>query len=300
MTQHIAILGMGKMGEALAQRFLDQKKSISIWNRSKKDFSELTSRGASILETPADAWNNSDVAISFLANDEAVKAVYLGQNGLLNEKAKGRLTIEMSTISPAASDEIAHKANDLDVDYLSSPVSGNPSVLSSGNLALIVSGPHGAYKNNLSLLESIGANVTYVGSGQQSRVIKLTVNATLAATAAVVSETILLCESLGIDRATYLNVLANSSLGSPFVKYKAPTLQDRDYDATFTTAMLGKDMKMLIELANYSKSPVPVTNIVNQLIADTCQYGLGESDFMAILPYLQNLANKPSDLKPKA
>lgn len=298
MTQHIAILGMGKMGEALARRFLDQKKSISIWNRSEKDFSELVSRGATILEIPGDAWKKSDVAISFLANDEAVKDVYLKENGLLTQKAKGRLAIDMSTISPEASEEVANKAKELDIDYLSSPVSGNPSVLSSGNLALIVSGPHAAFKNNLSLLESVGSNVTYVGPSQESRVIKLTVNATLAATAAVVSETILLCESLGIDRTTYLNVLANSSLGSPFVKYKAPSIQDRDYDATFTTAMLAKDMRMLLKLANDSNTPIPVTKNVRELIDNTCNYGLGDFDFMAILPYLQNLANRQTDLKP--
>lgn len=286
------------MGEALARRFLDQKKSIFIWNRSEKDFSELVSLGASILVHPGDAWEKSDVAISFLANDEAVKNVYLGDGGLFNPRARGRLAIDMSTISPEASEEIAIKAKELDIDYLSSPVSGNPSVLTSGNLALIVSGPHNAFKNNLSLLESVGSNVIYVGPGQESRIIKLTINATLAATAAILSETILLCESLGIDRATYLNVLSNSALGSPFVKYKAPSLQDRDYGATFTTAMLSKDMRMLLKLAEDANAPAPLTKSVHDLIDKTCNYGLGEFDFMAILPYLQNLAKRPTDLQP--
>ncbi len=298
MTQNIAILGMGKMGQALAERLLDQKKSISIWNRSKKDFSKFTSRGATVFDNPASAWTKSDVAITFLANDDAVHEVYLAENGLLNPKGQGRLAIEMSTISPQASASVAEKAKELDIDYLSSPVSGNPGVLAAGNLALIVSGPKSAYKDNLSLLESIGSTVIYVGENEESRILKLTVNATLAATAAIVSETILLCESNGIDRATYLNVLSNSSMGSPFVKYKAPALEKKDYSATFTTAMIGKDMKMYLGLAKESKTPAPITEAVQQLIKDTCEYGLADLDFMAILPYLQSLADKKADVEP--
>lgn len=285
------------MGQALARRLLDQGYQIAIWNRSRKDFSEFTSRGADILDHPGSAWSGSSVAISFLANDDAVKEVYLGDNGLVSDQASGRLGIEMSTISPDASAEVGTQAKHKGLQYLRSPVSGNPGVLAAGNLALIVSGPRRAFDDNLAILKAVGPNVHYVGENEQSRIIKLMVNATLAATTAIIAETVLLCESNGIDRKTYLDVLANSSMGSPFVKYKSQPLNNRDYSATFTTAMLDKDIRLALSLADKSGIPVQLTRKVHEMLEETCNIGFADLDFMAILPYLQNLAGKEMDAK---
>lgn len=298
MKKSVAIIGMGKMGEALAKRLLDQQFELAIWNRSKKDFSEFTSRGAQILDDPSSAWSTSDVAISFLASDDAVKQVYLGENGLLTGSCAGHLAIDMSTISPEASSEVAKKATAAGVDFLRSPVSGNPGVLASGNLALIVSGPKDAFDKNLELLETVGPKVYYVGQNEESRIVKLTINATLAATTAIMAETIMLCEANGIDRKTYLDVLANSSVGSPFIKYKSEPLQKHDYSATFTTEMLGKDLRLALKLAKDSGSAALVTEKIYEIIDQTCKYGLGELDFTAILPYLQNLSGMDTDVQP--
>lgn len=298
MKKSIAIIGMGKMGEALASHLLDQKFEIAIWNRSEKDLSEFTRRGALVLDQPNSAWTTSDVAVSFLSSDDAVKQVYLKEDGLLTGSCSGHLVIDMSTISVEASSEVAQKAIEKGVDFLRSPVSGNPGVLSSGNLALIVSGAKEIFDENLELLKAIGPKVHYVGQAEESRIVKLTINATLAATTAIMAETVMLCEANGIDRKTYLDVLGNSSVGSPFIKYKSEPLQKHDYSPTFTTEMLGKDLRLALKLAKDTRSAVPLTETVYRLVDQTCNYGLGELDFTAILPYLQNLSGKNADVRP--
>jgi 3-hydroxyisobutyrate dehydrogenase len=291
-----AVVGLGKMGRALARRLLAEGLTVTVWNRNPAAAADLESSGAVGAATPADVWKTADVAMTFLANDEAVQQVYLGSGGLVETAPEGALCIEMSTISPDASAAVGAAALARGLRYLRCPVSGNPGVLASGNLTLIVSGDEAAVEEARPLLQHVGPKLFYVGEGEQARVMKLAVNALLAATAQALAEVVTLCEASGMERPVVLAVLGGSAVASPFISYKTQALLDRSYEATFTTAMLVKDLKLTERVAAAEAVPMPVTELVAELAGASCANGLADLDFLALLPYLQARAGRPTDV----
>ena len=293
----VAVVGLGKMGATLARRLLSEGLTVTVWNRNPALAAPLVSAGAGAVADLADIWRTTGTAMTFLADDEAVLQVYLSGGGLVESAPAGALLIEMSTISPTASSRVAAAAADHDLRYLRCPVSGNPSVLESGNISLIVSGHEDAVEAGRPVLSHVGPTLYYVGREEQARVMKLAVNSLLAATAEMLAEVVTLCEASGIDRSVLLDVLSGSAVGSPFIRYKTDALLERRYDATFTTAMLVKDLQLAQSVAADEAVPMPVTELVTELAVASCEEGLGDLDFLALLPHLQALVGRPADVQ---
>jgi 3-hydroxyisobutyrate dehydrogenase-like beta-hydroxyacid dehydrogenase len=296
----IAVLGMGKMGQALAGRLLDQGWGVVIWNRSPRDFSDLESRGAFLLNSLDDLWDRASIVITFLANDDALASVCFEDGGVLQSGASDRVLIDMSTVSPRISSAISARAEAVGVDYLRSPVSGNPAVLSAGNITLIVSGPRDTFERVEELMNSIGPTVLYVGDAEHSRTLKLAINAGLAVTAQIMAELIVFGENNGIDRSILLHALGESVMGSPFVRYKTPGLIAHDYSATFTTNLLIKDLELALDVAHGADLSLPVIELVNSLTHLASTNGYGEIDFASLLPSLQLALGRSPDIEPSS
>ena len=291
----VAVLGMGKMGHALALKLLQSRNQIWIWNRTERPFSELVDAGAHVLASPSQCWDHADMIVTFVSDDTALRSVYLGPKGVLANPAKG-IAVDMSTVSPEVSSEIASLAKERGIDFLRSPVSGNPHALVAGNLTIMVSGPRSAFEKAEGLLNAAGAKVLFLGEAEEARIAKLAVNTVLAATAEAIAEVIVLGECNGINRSTILNVIANSSLGSPFVAAKTPGLVNRNYEATFTSAMLLKDLRLALDAASTAHLTLPLTALASELLDKTCQAGFAELDFAALLPRLQEEVGQTPDL----
>lgn len=292
----VAVVGLGKMGTALVGRLLSEGFAVTVWARQASATETLVASGATAATDIAGIWGNADLAMSFLANDDAVQQVYLGPGGLVETAPGGALLIEMSTISPEVSGLVATAAEGCNLQYVRCPVSGNPGVLASGNATLIVSGSAASVEAARPVLEHVGSKLFYVGEREEARVVKLAVNTMLAATAQMLAELITLCEAAGIDRSVVLEVLAGSAVGSPFIKYKTDALLERRYDATFTTAMLVKDLRLAQVVAAGGSVPLPVIDLVTELAIACCEEGLGDLDFLALLPHLQARAGRASDV----
>lgn len=284
------------MGATLARRLLSEGLAVTVWNRNPAAAGPLVNDGAQAVTELPEIWRSAGTALTFLANDEAVLQVYLSANGLVDSAPDGALLIEMSTISPAASSRVASAAASRGLRYLRCPVSGNPGVLAAGNITLIVSGDEAAVDAARPLFAHISATLYYVGGQEEARVMKLAVNSLLAATAEMLAEVITLCEASGIDRSTLLDVVSGSAIGSPFVKYKTQALVERQYDATFTTSMLVKDLQLVQNVASTESVPTPVTDLVTELAIASCEAGLGDLDFLALLPHLQARAGRSTDV----
>jgi 3-hydroxyisobutyrate dehydrogenase-like beta-hydroxyacid dehydrogenase len=297
---NVAVLGMGKMGLALAGRLLDQGWSVLFWNRTPKDFSQLEDRGAVRLDSFDDLWDRASIVITFLANDDALASVCFEDGGVLQSGSSERVLIDMSTVSPRISSEIAARAEAVGVDYLRSPVSGNPAVLAAGNVTLIVSGPRDTFERVEGLMNSIGPTVLYVGDAEHSRTLKLAINAGLAVTAQIMAELIVFGENNGIERSTLLHALSESVMGSPFVRYKSPGLIAHDYSATFTTNLLIKDLELALDVARGAELTLPVIELVSSLTHLASTNGYGEIDFASLLPSLQLELGEDPDIEPSA
>lgn len=292
----VAVVGLGRMGSALARRLLDGGVDVAVWNRSPGPVATLVDGGATALRSLGEAWPGADAVLTFLADDAAVRAVVLGDDGLVAQAPSDGLLVEMSTISVVCSAEVARAAARAGAGYLRCPVSGNPDVLTAGNLMLMASGPRATFEAAEALLERIGSTVRYLGPGDEARTMKLAVNALLATTAEALAESVLLCEASGIDRGLALEVIGRSAVGSPFVAYKREALEAREYEATFTVAMLGKDLDLVRAAAEAIGVQLPVARLVGELTAATVGDGLGDLDLLALLPHLQALAGRPTDV----
>jgi 3-hydroxyisobutyrate dehydrogenase-like beta-hydroxyacid dehydrogenase len=287
----VAIVGLGRMGRALAQRLLDQGHDVAVWNRSGGPAQELAAAGATVVPELAGAWDGGRPVITFLADDDAVEQVC---GDLVAAAPEGATLIEMSTISPPASARVAQAAQDRGVRYLRAPVSGNPSVITAGNLGIMVSGDRAVYDDVHELLLAIGPKVYYVGDAEQARVLKLVLNSVIAGTTQLLAEALTLGEVNGLDRADMLEVVAGSAVASPFIGYKTKALVERDYTPTFSVALLAKDVGLALDAAGGTR--LPVLEEVRRLTDETVADGLGDLDLLALLVHLQRLAGLPTDI----
>jgi 3-hydroxyisobutyrate dehydrogenase-like beta-hydroxyacid dehydrogenase len=284
----VAVLGLGHMGVPIAERIEQAGHELSVWNRSPGPAAAFAERRVKQLTGPADAWAHADMIVTMLADDAAVHAVTLGEDGLL--AADGELTatlVDMSTISAAMSAEIAKACEARGVTYLRAPVSGNPSVVVAGNLGIIVSGPRGGYDAVAETLREIGPKLFYVGPDEQARIVKLALNLMIGGTTQLLAEALVLAERHGLERATMLDVIGGSAIGSPYVNYKRETLVSEDYSSTFTVNLLNKDLLLALEAGNDALVPLPVTALVQQLVSHCIAAGAGELDLAVLVPMLE-------------
>jgi 3-hydroxyisobutyrate dehydrogenase len=286
----VAVLGLGKMGEPIARRLLDAGHALAVWNRTAERASGLADAGARVLSSPREAWEAAAVCVTMLLDDEALLEVVTGADGLLATGADGRVLVDMSTVSPGASRQVAEAAAEAGVGYLRAPVSGNPSVVEAGNLGIMVSGDEEVFRPVEELLRDIGPNVFYVGRGEEARVLKLALNLMIAGNAQIIAEALVLGEAHGLDRAKMLEVMGASAVGSPFVKYKTASLVQDDYSATFTGYAMAKDLAMALAAAHEVKAPLPVTATIQQLMEGCLGSGWGDLDLMTLLPRLRREA----------
>jgi 3-hydroxyisobutyrate dehydrogenase-like beta-hydroxyacid dehydrogenase len=277
----VAVVGLGRMGAAIAERLLDAGYALSVFNRTPSRCEPLVARGAATLGSPAAALEHGDVCMTMLADDAALETV---AEAILSGARRDTTLVDMSTVSVAASERVGRRAAEAGVGYLRAPVSGNPGVVRAGNLTIVVSGPEAVAKELDPLLRAIGPNVYYVGEGEAARVVKLALQILIGGTAQLLAEALVLAENAGVDRAKLLEVTGNSAVGSPFVKYKTEPLLRDDYSATFTTSMMLKDVDLVLDLAASEGVSLPLTAELRELL-ETATAGFADVDFMAL--YLQ-------------
>jgi 3-hydroxyisobutyrate dehydrogenase-like beta-hydroxyacid dehydrogenase len=281
----VAVVGLGKMGEAIAERVLGGGFPLVVSNRTRERADPLAARGATVLDSAAEALQAADVCVTSLADDAAVEAVLLGEGGVLSGARPGTTLVEMSTVSVSSSERVAAVAAAAGVDYLRAPVSGNPVAVRNGMLTIVVSGPERAFAEHEPLLRAVGPKVLYVGDGEQARVVKLVFQILIGGTAELLSEALVLGEAAGVERSKLLEAIGASAAGSPFVHYKSPPLLADDYSATFTTALMLKDVELVLDLAAENGVELPFALHLRTLLEATAEGGHADEDFMAL--YLQ-------------
>jgi 3-hydroxyisobutyrate dehydrogenase-like beta-hydroxyacid dehydrogenase len=280
------------MGIPIAERLLAAGYPLSVFNRTPEKADPLVELGAHRADGLSELLAEADVCITMVSDDAALEAVTSGPGGVLSAARAGTVLVDMSTVSVAASVRVADAAREADVAYLRAPVSGNPVVVRAGNLTVIVSGPQATFDATVEILTAIGPNVYYVGDGEAARVVKLALQVMVGGTAELLSEALVVGDAGGVDRAKLLDVMGASAIGSPFVKYKSEPLLRDDYTATFTTAMMKKDVELILDLASATGASLPLTSDLDTLLESAIEGGYGELDLMALHLQLQDRRNR--------
>lgn len=285
----VGLIGLGNMGTAVAERLVDAGYRLVVHNRTPGKTAALAERGADVADDPSALAAAVDVVLTSLADDEAFEGVA----GEVTAAARpGTVLVDLSTVSPEASERVAAAAERAGLEYVRAPVSGNPSVVRAGTLTFIVSGPEDAIDRVLPVLLAIGPTVQRVGDAEQARVVKLAINLVIGGLAELMSEALVLGEGAGVSRRALLEVMGSSAAGAPFVKYKTEPLLRDDYSATFTTALMEKDVDLILDAAAGAGVELPVAEELKSLLHSAVDAGYGDHDFMALFLHLRSASNQ--------
>lgn len=271
------------MGTAFAERLLDAGYGLVVMNRTPAKAAPLEARGAAVAGGYADLAESVDVVLTSLADDDALDEVAAA---LLAEAKPGTVLVDTSTVSPAVSARVSSRAEAASVSYVRAPVSGNPTVVRAGNLSFIVSGPSETLDRVEPILLAIGPTVYRVGDAEEARVVKLAINLMIGGLAQLMAEALVLGEASGVSRAALLEVMGGSAAGAPFVRYKTDALLEDDYSATFTTALMGKDLDLILDAAGDAGVELPVATGLQAIVRAAIEAGYANDDFMALFPFL--------------
>src|SRR6266571_7894710 len=273
------------MGSAVAERVLAAGYPLLVYNRTPEKAQALVAAGASVADSPAQVASEVDMVLPSLANDEAFEAV--GRE-VVAAARPGTALVDLSTVSPEASARIAAKAEAASVAYLRAPVSGNPTVVRAGNLSFIVSGAYETLERVEPVIRAIGPTIHHVGDAEQARIVKLAINLMIAGLAQLMSEALVLGEAAGVSREALLEVMGSSAAGAPFVKYKTEPLLRDDFSATFTTALMEKDIDLVLDAAADVGVELPVAQQMKTLLRGAIEAGYADDDLMALFPHLRS------------
>ncbi len=286
----IGFVGLGVMGSRIVKRLLDAGHSVSGYNRTRSKAEWLLPAGMRWSETPRAVAAASDIVLSMVTNTEALRSIVNGEDGILAGLTAGKVYIDMSTVSPAASREIAAQVAARGAQMLDAPVSGSVSTLEEGKLSIMVAGSPTAFEQVKPILQDIGPKVTYVGTNGLAVTMKIATNLSLAVQMLAFSEGVLLAEKSGIKRETAVEVLLNSVIASPMVKYRGPFVLQMPDKAWFNVNMMQKDMTLALELGRQLDVPLPTTAATNEMLTAARGLALEEMDFAALFHVLARLS----------
>jgi 3-hydroxyisobutyrate dehydrogenase-like beta-hydroxyacid dehydrogenase len=255
----VAFIGLGRMGHGMAGRYLDGGFTVAVWNRSKAKADDLITRGARWAHSPADAADGADAVVTMVADDEASRAVWLGNDGAAMTADTGTLAIECSTVSYRHALDLARELRDRSLIYIDSPVTGLPDAAASGKLTLLVGAEPADLERARPYLVPLSTTIRHFGAVGTGTVYKLINNLMGAIQIAGIAEGLAIAEQAGLDMKLVLEAVETGVAASPQVIRHSKRMVARNFSgATFTAALRHKDAAYAVALAESLLSDVPL------------------------------------------
>jgi 3-hydroxyisobutyrate dehydrogenase-like beta-hydroxyacid dehydrogenase len=286
----LGFVGLGVMGSEMVLRLMKKGHSVTAYNRTKSKGEKLIKAGMKWGETPRAVAASSDITFSMVTNSAALSAILDGPDGILAGISNGKILADMSTVSPAYSREVAAKVRATGADMVDSPVSGSVITLQEGKLSVMVGGRSETFERLKPILLDIGPKVTHVGDNGLALVLKIASNLSLAVQMLAFAEGILLAEKSGIKREVAVDVLANSAIASPMIKYRGPFVLQLPSEAWFNVNMMQKDMMFALDLGRALDVPMPTTAVTNEFLTAARGMGLVDEDFAVVFDVLASMS----------
>ncbi len=281
----IGFVGLGAMGSRIAGRLLEGNRLYGT-NRTASKAGELTGRGMAWRDTPREVAQAAEVVFSMVTDDTALDAVTSGPDGILAGLAPGTIYVDMSTVSPQASRELAQRVRALGASMLDAPVSGTVTAATDGTLTIMAGGPEETFRAAEPLLRRLGRTITYIGANGQALLLKLAINISLAAQMLAFSEGVLLAGRGGIDPALATQVMTGSAIGSPMLQARAPLVLNLPEQAWFDVELMHKDIGLALETGRQLNVPLPSAAAADALLARAEELGYARRDIAALFEVL--------------
>lgn len=282
----VAVVGTGRMGAAMVGRVLAAGHPVTVYNRTA---SRAEGLGAPVARTAAEAVRGASVVIVSLADDDAVRAAYRGDDGIIAGLDPGTVVCDTSTIAPATVREIAAEVTARGASLVDTPVSGSVALVQSGQLTVLAGGDAAALERARPALSSFAARIVHLGGQGAGATMKLVVNSVVHGLNQAVAEALVLAEKAGVDRAAAYEVFTSSAVAAPFVQYKRQSYVDPDAaPVAFALDLVAKDLRLIAELADSVGARMPQLAANRAAVAEAVEQGLGGKDMSALAQLLRS------------
>jgi 3-hydroxyisobutyrate dehydrogenase-like beta-hydroxyacid dehydrogenase len=281
----VGFIGLGLMGSRLARRLHKGGWKIRAWNRSAEPLNEISKEGIETAPSVAELVRNSDVILSSLANDAAVRSVYLDKEGVFSAAKPGTVILEMSTISPELSRQMHQEARRRELKFLDVAVSGSTPAVDAGTITLLAGGDEETFEQCVTLFEFLAKQWFLIGPGSSGVQMKLVVNLLLGLDMQAIAEAVSLGEHLQIDRNVLLEVLSKTAVVAPAMAGKFRKIRDSDYSPEFPMRLMSKDMDLVMDAAIASGAYLPAAAAAQSVLTENVRMS-GDLDLSAITPFV--------------
>jgi 3-hydroxyisobutyrate dehydrogenase-like beta-hydroxyacid dehydrogenase len=287
---NLGFVGLGVMGSEMVSRLIEKGHSVTGYNRTRTKAERLIKKGMKWGDTPRAVCAAADVTFSMVTNEKALGAVMDGPDGILSAVTAGKFLVDMSTVSPGYSRGVAAKVREKGADMIDAPVSGSVITLQEGKLSVMVGGRRETFDRLKPILDDIGPKVTYVGDNGLALSMKIATNLSLAVQMMAFCEGVLLAEKSGIKREVAVDVLTNSAIASPMIKYRGPFVLTMPEEAWFDVNMMQKDMMLALDMGRALDVPLPTTAVSNEFLTAARGMGFAKQDFAVVFDVLAKMS----------
>jgi 3-hydroxyisobutyrate dehydrogenase-like beta-hydroxyacid dehydrogenase len=284
----LGFVGLGHMGGNMAARFLAAGYTVYGESRDRRHAEDLVHEGLGWRDTPREVAESADVLFTSLPDDDVLESVASGPDGILAGLTEPKIWVDVSTVSPHASRELAKQAQARGAAMLDAPVSGSVPQVQAGTLTIMVGGDEQAYARVEPILRELGTP-THIGENGQGLVLKLAINISLAVQMLAFSEGLLLAERAGIDPNLARDVMTQSPIGSPMLKARAELVFDLPEEAWFDVSLMQKDIALALETARELRVAVPSARAADRALKVALGFGYGRRDIAALFEVLGRL-----------
>jgi 3-hydroxyisobutyrate dehydrogenase len=286
----LGFVGLGVMGGRMVKRLLDAGHRVTGYNRTRSKAEWLIEAGMAWADTPREVAEAAQITLSMVTDTRALRGIMSGPDGILAGLSDGKLYVDMSTVSPAESRELAGRVAGRGARMLDAPVSGSVATLEEGRLAIMVGGAAEDLERARPVLQDIGPKVSHVGGNGQAALVKIASNLNLAVQMLAFSEAVLLTEKGGIARETAVEALLSGVIASPMLKYRGPFVLKQPDEAWFDVNMMQKDLLLAQEAGRQLDVPLPTTAVANEFLTAARAMGLEKRDFAAVFEVLSRMS----------
>jgi 3-hydroxyisobutyrate dehydrogenase-like beta-hydroxyacid dehydrogenase len=285
--EKIGFVGLGHMGGNMASRYLSAGYSVYGEARSREGLEHLLDESLRWCDTPREVAQSADIVITSIPNDDVLREIASGDDGIQAGLEDAKVWVDMSTVSPRVSREVAEEVRATGALMLDAPVSGSVPQVQSGTLTIMVGGDKQAYDRVEAVLEVLGSP-THIGDNGQGLVLKLAINISLAVQMLALSEGLLMAERDGVDTKLALEVMTESPIGSPMLKARVPMILDSSGEAWFDVDLMHKDIRLALQTADELHVPLPSAHAADEVLTRAAELGYGHRDIAALREVLKN------------
>lgn len=287
----IGFIGLGIMGKPMAKNLLKEGYDLVVLDLNKLAVEELTALGAEAGVSSKDVASKCEIVVTMLPNSPHVKAVVLGEGGVIEGARPGTVVIDMSSIAPLSSREIYAALEAQGIDLLDAPVSGGEPKAVDGTLSVMVGGKRDVFDKYYDIMKVMAGSVVYVGESGAGNIAKLCNQVVVAINISAVSEALILAKKAGVDPDLVYQAIRGGLAGSTVMDAKAPMMMDRNFNPGFRIDLHIKDLNNVLETSHAVGVSLPITAQVMEMMQAIKLDGCGVEDHSSIVKYYEKLAN---------